>query len=378
MKSALRLLLPFPAILGLVSWSPSDPTVIAGANNDTDGHIETGMNITIFRGLMTGTGNKVGSASSDSRYASVTGNYNNANLYSSVLAGELNQIALTADAADLSTFVRHSGIFGNSNWVANGSVNLLVSGYSNSVTANTSIVVGGANTVSGAVEGSKASNSMAIGNLNQIAASQGWTVGTANTVTGTGGVAIGSGLTSSNSASIALGKWNASMASDDLLVVGRGTSSSNLGTALTIKNNGAVIIPGAVTISGAANLQGATAQTLTVSGNVALQGTTTAQNLTVSGNSTLQGSITALDLTATGAATLASVSATSLSVSGTSSLSATSATTLTSTGATTLADTTAESLTVSGITTLQGATVLQGTVTLAQSQGDISMGIYGE
>ena len=64
--------------------------------------------------------------------------------------------------------------------------------------------------------------------------------------------------------------------------------------------------------------------------------------------------------------------ATSLTVSGTSTLAGTTATTLTTSGATSLADTSAAALTVSG------NTVLQGSVTLAQPQGDISMGIYGE
>jgi len=53
-------------------------------------------------------------------------------------------------------------------------------------------------------------------------------------------------------------------------------------------------------------------------------------------------------------------------------LAGTTATTLTTSGATSLADTSAAALTVSG------NTVLQGSVTLAQPQGDISMGIYGE
>ena len=61
-----------------------------------------------------------------------------------------------------------------------------------------------------------------------------------------------------------------------------------------------------------------------------------------------------------------------MNVTGTSTLAGTTATTLTTSGATSLADTSAQALTVSG------NTVLQGSVTLGQAQGDISMGIYGE
>jgi hypothetical protein len=90
MKSALRILLPIPALLSLVSWSPTDPTVIIGAGNDIDGYIGTSptSNITEFRGFLSGTNNVAGSTNTSSYYAAVIGNSNKANLYSSVLAGD--------------------------------------------------------------------------------------------------------------------------------------------------------------------------------------------------------------------------------------------------------------------------------------------------
>ena len=363
MKTALRILLPIPLLLCLVSWSPTDPTVIIGTGNDIDGYIGTNptCKITAFHGFLSGRNNFVGSTNTASGLqtmplapsggAAVIGNLNKANLYYSVLAGESNQLALTADPAVLSTFIRSAGVFGNGNVLSNGCASLLVSGSGNTVAASTSLVSGYTNTLGGATVGSSAANSAVIGIANQVAASQGWAIGNTNTVTNTAGVALGTGLNVSNDSSIALGKWNAPMGINDLLVVGRGTSSSARATALTIQTTGAVIIPGAVTISGNTSLQGATASNLTVSGTSKLQGlsatsvtstgggsftTLTGSSLNVSGSSTLgtthlpTGNLTLAsgNLTLSGATSVASFKttlATSLSVSGATSLANTTA-----------------------------------------------------
>ncbi|MFK7849665.1 MAG: hypothetical protein AB8D78_01705 [Akkermansiaceae bacterium] len=381
-----------PVLTCLVSWTPPDSNVVLGGTNDTDGHSDTTMNMLPYRGILAGWGNIVGTPSGAPYHAGVTGNHNDANLFSTIIAGAHNHASLNANTSDLSSYLRNSGVFGVYNVIPEGSSGVLISGYGNTVTADNSLVSGTINTVEGATVGSSSSHSSAIGYGNHVASSQGWAVGNSNTVTETAGVAIGTGLTSSKSYSTALGKWNTPMGTDDLLVIGNGSDDSNRSTALTILKNGSVIIPGEVTLSGNTILASATTQSLTVSGNVSLQGTTTAQNLTVSGNSTLQGSITADDFNSTGTATLTDLDATTLDVTstsnladlnatgtvtvddlnatGTTSLAATTATDLTPSGTTALADTTAQSLTVSG------ATVLQGSVILAAPQGDISMGIY--
>jgi cytoskeletal protein CcmA (bactofilin family) len=272
-------------------------------------------------------------------------------------------VAPLANPTDPYTYLFYSGIFGRFNIVEEGTYNSLLAGYANNVTARNSLVVGMANTIYNTNASTHANYSAAIGNANLINASAGWAIGNGNTLDKNGGinmVAIGTGLLNTNDRAIALGRWNASMGANDLLVIGSGTSATNRNTALTVSYGGEVKIPGLFTVTGASSLAGATAGSLTVTGNTILQGATTAQNLTVSGNSTLQGTITAASLGVTGPSTMAAVTAT----------------TLTTTGNTTLAGTSAASLTVTGTTTLAGDTLLQGNVTLAQPQGDISMGIY--
>lgn len=388
MKTALRILLPIPVLFSLVSWSPTDPTVIIGTGNDIDGYIGTSptSRITPFRGFLSGNNNFVGSTNTGSGMptmplapiggAAVIGNSNKANLYYSVLAGESNQLALTADPAVLSTFIRGAGVFGNGNVLSNGCANLLVSGSGNTIAANTSLVTGYTNTLGGATIGSSASNSAVIGIANQIAASQGWAIGNTNTVTNTSGVALGTGLIVSNDSSIALGKWNAPMGINDLLVIGRGTSSSARATALTIQTTGAVVIPGAVTISGNTSLQGATASNLTVSGLSKLQGlsatsvtstgggsftTLTGSSLNISGSSTL--GTTNLP---TGNLTLTNGNLTLSGPTSVASFKATLATSLSVSGATTLATTTASALAVTGASSLGATHLRTGDLTLAE------------
>lgn len=376
-----RRLLALPSLLCLISWSPTDPVIEIGSNNTTTGASLPGQyEIDGFRGLVAGWGNTVGvHMAAGASSAVVLGYGNEANLYASLLAGADNTVAPLANPTDSYTYLFYSGIFGRLNIVEEGTYNSLLAGYANNVTARNSLVIGMANTIYNTNPSTHSNYSAAIGNANLINAQAGWAIGNGNTLDKNGGinmVAIGTGLLNTNDRAIALGRWNASMGANDMFVIGSGTSANNRNTALSVSNSGEVKIPGLFTVTGASSFAATTSGALTVTGNTTLQGATTAQNLTVSGNSTLQGTITAANLSATGSSTLAGVTAASLGVTGPSTMAAVTATTLTATGNTSLASASAASLSVTGTTTLAGDTLLQGDVTLAQPQGDISMGIY--
>lgn len=188
---------------------------------------------------MAGSNNKVGTGSS-SGYAIVTGSTNIANAWSSVVAGAANSIATTA--TDSNQSLKHSGIFGSYNTVPIERSHLLVSGYSNSVNAFSSFVSGSINTIEGVPSGSATSYSAAIGLSNHVMASSGWAIGQGNVASGDRSVAVGTGTAASNSDSAALGRYNAAMETDDVLVVGNGTSDTTRSTALRVTADGSVIL----------------------------------------------------------------------------------------------------------------------------------------
>ena len=67
-------------------------------------------------------------------------------------------------------------------------------------------------------------------------------MGYSNTVSGSRAVAIGSGLNASVAQSTALGRFNGPMLSNDVLVVGTGTSATVTNTALRVTSDGGVIL----------------------------------------------------------------------------------------------------------------------------------------
>lgn len=235
--------------LGTTAWSPpaGDNYVNVGTANTTTGYIGTvsgeptkPVNITAFKGIISGTGNYAGSGAG---YSALFGEGNYVNAYSSVVAGIANEVALTATAASTSSMVKYSGVFGSKNAIANGASSNVVGGYSNSVNSNSSIVGGSINTIEGATAGGTPGNwSAAFGLSNHVMAYEGWCMGRSNTVSAQGGIAVGQGTVADKPAGTALGKWNVGMADGDVLVVGAGTADTARSTALRITSDGSVIL----------------------------------------------------------------------------------------------------------------------------------------
>ena len=237
--------------LALVAWSPptgedifvssGTPAVAIGSANQIEGFAHTSTipaDTTAFRGFLAGKSNYVGSANSNG-FAAIIGNSNTANAYSSVIVGNSNVVANGATTGTAS--LAYSGIFGTSNVIPLNCDSLLVSGTANSVNGSYSFASGSTNTVEGAT-GGPAYNSAAIGEFNHVAASRGYAIGYQNNVTGDRGVAIGKGVNATNESSTALGRYNATMASGDVLVVGTGSSDTNRSTALRVTSDGGVIL----------------------------------------------------------------------------------------------------------------------------------------
>lgn len=229
------------AVLGLtlISWSPTAPDYVVniGTTNTTNGFSDSTTNITTYRGLVSGTGNKVGSGATS--YSIVTGSNNTANAQSSVIAGTYNSIARTA--TDDTTSLRYSGIFGNYNTIPNSKTNLLVCGYSNTANASESISVGAVNTLQGPING-VCNYSATIGLGNSVSATSAWAIGWGNAASGTNSTAIGVGTRANATNGSALGRYNNTMATDDVLAIGNGTSDTSRSTALRVTANGSVIL----------------------------------------------------------------------------------------------------------------------------------------
>ena|GEM_PF-6463199 len=215
--------------------------MVLGSGNEVDGYTSSpaGTSTTIYRGVVAGNTNLVGSGSS-SGFSGVFGSANTANIVSSLVAG--NQNVLGNNANSFGTCVRYSGVFGMSNVVPQNRYSLLISGGSNSVDAYESLVAGNGNTVNAGTVGWPAYQSTAIGQLNNVNATHGYAIGYWNTVSGDRGVAIGSGTKASNVDSTALGRYNAPMSTGDVLVVGTGTADTARSTALRVTSDGGVIL----------------------------------------------------------------------------------------------------------------------------------------
>ncbi len=266
-KSVIILSLGCLTFLGLVAWSPptnedvlvnsgdvlvrdgiidvrngtgsantfgTTPAVIIGTSNNI---VRGTSNVQVGRGLIIGASNVV---SSGGTFSAVVGSSNDAWAVNSLVVGNSNLVSNTATTLGEST--RYSVISGSANVLNKNCESLLVGGNTNSVLANASLVSGTGNTIGGPTVGSLTYHSASIGLNNQIAAVNGWTMGYGNFVTGTKSVAIGSGLTASNTQSTALGKFNDAMQSNDVLVVGTGSSASTTNTALRVTSDGGVIL----------------------------------------------------------------------------------------------------------------------------------------
>lgn len=210
------------------------PAAILGSGNDI---LKTGGTNELGRGLVVGTSNFLSSAGG---YGGVIGNSNNVWGYSSLVVGNENLVSNTATTLQDST--RYSVIAGFQNVINNNSESLLVAGKTNTVLANATLVTGASNTVSGSAIGTPAWNSAAIGQFNLIASNYGWTMGYGNTVSGSRAVAFGNGVVASNAQSTALGRFNSTMQSNDVLVVGTGTTDTTRSTALRVTSDGGVIL----------------------------------------------------------------------------------------------------------------------------------------
>jgi hypothetical protein len=182
------------AVLPLVAWSPpvgaGDQKIVVGTNNTTQN----------FQGFITGK-NNTANTDGGTEYGLVVGNGN----------------------------------------MANRCEKSIVSGAQHTTFCSTSLVAGYGNTV-GSGWSNLADNSMAVGQLNQVSSDGGWTIGYQNLVSGSRGVAIGTGTKANTANGTALGKFNASMATTDVLAVGTGTSDTTRSTALRVTSDGSVIL----------------------------------------------------------------------------------------------------------------------------------------
>jgi hypothetical protein len=84
--------------------------------------------------------------------------------------------------------------------------------------------------------------SAAIGEKNSVVSTSGWAMGYFNVASGARSVGIGTGTMAQNANSTAVGRYNSDMASNDVLVIGSGSSVSTRFTALRVTNNGDVIL----------------------------------------------------------------------------------------------------------------------------------------
>lgn len=117
----------------------------------------------------------------------------------------------------------------------------IISGSTNSVDTTCSIVSGFNNMVSssGSLENR---NSCAIGGNNELADDHGYAIGYLNVVAGDYGSAYGYGLRANAAKGVAIGRYNSNMASNDVFVVGTGSSDSVRSTAISVKADGSVLL----------------------------------------------------------------------------------------------------------------------------------------
>lgn len=218
------------ALFLLTSWSPPDLNVQIGSQTHASN----------YRGYVGGYTNTLSTSTLQTGFGTVLGNNNTAFLSAAVVAGGSNTIANGSTTS--AHFLSGSGVFGSNNTIPQSRNNLLVAGTSHTVNATHSFVSGNSNTLNGVPVGDASYCSAAIGQSNNVASTTGWAVGYQNTASGTRSLALGSGSKAEQPDSTAIGRYNAPMASNDVLVVGSGTSDSVRSTALRVTNDGGVIL----------------------------------------------------------------------------------------------------------------------------------------
>ena len=192
-----------------------------------------------------------------------------------------------------------SGSLGTNNWA--GGYAAMAFGDANNASNTSSIAMGESNVASGyaAVAGglenhATGAESIAMGDGNKATATDAIAFGRKNTSSANSAISIGRGLTSNSFNQITLGHYNQStvghntsfLPTENLLVLGNGTSPTNKSNALTILKNGNTTINGTLTLdadnagSGKAytlpGQDGTANQVMTTNGNGAVSWTTPA------------------------------------------------------------------------------------------------------
>ncbi len=199
-------------------------------------------NTTNSEDLLMGTGN---TASSVSGQLGIIGTGNLIKAKNTLIVGDYNKVS--ENAANTAEEVLQSLVVGGWNQVRKGTGGRgrnLVSGNGNTLDGSNCFVTGFGNTVESSIVGGITYQSAAIGSSNHIMSDRGYAIGQQNEVTGYRGIAMGTGGQAKNSESTALGRYNAEMESNDILVVGVGTSTATAdrSTALRVTSDGGVIL----------------------------------------------------------------------------------------------------------------------------------------
>ena len=217
------------ALFLLTSWSPPDLNVQIGSQTHASN----------YRGYVGGYTNTLSTSTLQTGFGTVLGNNNTAFLSAAVVAGGSNTIANGSTTS--AHFLSGSGVFGSNNTIPQSRNNLLVAGTSHTVNATHSFVSGNSNTLNGVPVGDASYCSAAIGQSNNVASTTGWAVGYQNNSSGTRSLSLGSGSNASQTDSTAIGRYNATMTSGDVFVVGTGTSSVP-NTSLKATSDGSVVL----------------------------------------------------------------------------------------------------------------------------------------
>jgi trimeric autotransporter adhesin len=179
----------------------------------------------------------------------VIGAGNTSNSQASLVVGNYNEVTKGE-----TVWNKYSLVVGSGNKLKGDRSRLLVTGNANTVNANNSFVAGTNNTME-AVAPDVPTNSCAIGSGNQVATPHGYAMGYNNIVTSDHTTAIGYGNEVSNtyglafgveldvnqSNAVAVGRYNTTMTSGDVFVVGTGNSTTR-NTALKATSDSSVVL----------------------------------------------------------------------------------------------------------------------------------------
>lgn len=211
-----KILLLLLMLSGIVAWNtPSSEDIIMGTSN---------------------------TATSTTGQLGIIGNGNEIKGRSVLVIGDTNHISESAASGNE---VKWSLIVGAHNIVHEGTGGRqrnIVAGDSNVVGGSNCLVSGYGNNVVSPTAGNPTYQSAAIGSSNAVIADRGWVIGQQSEVTGYRGVAIGTGAEAKNTDSMALGRYNEEMETNDVVVIGSGTSDTVRQTALRVTNDGGVIL----------------------------------------------------------------------------------------------------------------------------------------